>query len=151
MARKDALLRLHKRLVSRRDALRSKLTDDLDGLGTSGKTSGPGDIGDEAYDGTRTELSSRLATIESRELGMVERALEKMREGTYGKCEVCTKSIPVARLQALPFTTFCIGCQREVELSGGLDEYGEPNWDAALEYEGRNSDRELTLRDIDVR
>lgn len=149
MARKDALLRLHKRLVSRRDALREKLTDDLDGLSGSQST-GPGDIGDEAYDGTRTELSSRLATIESRELGMVERALEAMRAGVYGKCEVCTKAIPVARLQALPFANFCVDCQRKLEVSGRLDEYGEPNWESALEYEGRHSDRELTLRDIDV-
>lgn len=150
MARKDALLRLHKRLVTRRDALRSKLNNDLDGLGSTSKNSGPGDVGDDAYDGARTELTSKLASIESRELGMVERALQGMRDGHYGQCEVCQKSIPVARLQALPFAMFCVACQQKVEESGGLDEYGEPDWESARAFEGATSDRELTMRDIDV-
>lgn len=148
MARKDALLRLHKRLVAKRDALRSKLSDGLD-LGSSAPISGPGDIGDEAHDGSRTELDSQLASLESRELGMIERALHGMRNGQYGRCEVCSKAIPIARLQALPFATMCIECQRELEESG---EYGgyEANWDAAFEFEGRAADRELTLKDIDI-
>lgn len=150
MARKDALLRLHKRLVAQRDSLRSKLSDDLN-LGTSGRSSGPGDIGDEAHDGSCTELNSQLASLESRELAMVERALKSLRAGHYGRCESCEKAIPIARLQALPYTTLCINCQRERELNGGMDDSGEADWESAFEYEGRMSDRELTMRDLDVR
>jgi DnaK suppressor protein len=149
MARKDALLRLHNRLVAKRDALRSKLGDELN-LGSGSSVSGPGDIGDEAYEANRTEFDSRLASLESRELNMVERALAAMRAGRYGKCEVCTKAIPVTRLQALPFATFCVGCQREAEKSDYFDPDGDANWEAAFLYEGRSSDRELTMQDIDI-
>ena len=149
MARKDALLRLHKRLVAKRDDLRSKLSDGFN-LGTATANSGPGDIGDEARDGSFTELNSQLASLETRELHMVERALESLREGRYGRCEGCGKSIPITRLQALPYTTVCIDCQRKLEESGGLDEDGEPNWESAFEFQGRFSDRELTLKDIDI-
>jgi DnaK suppressor protein len=149
MARKDALLRMHNRLVAKRDALRSKLIDELN-LGSGASLTGPGDIGDEAYEGSRAELDSRLASHESRELAMVERALLAMREGRYGKCEGCIKAIPIARLQALPFATFCVTCQRDAELSDHFDPDGDADWEAAFLYEGRSSDRELTLQDIDL-
>jgi DnaK suppressor protein len=41
-----------------------------------------------------------------------------MKEGTYGQCEVCGGRIPLARLEALPYATMCIACQRELERSG---------------------------------
>jgi len=40
----------------------------------------------------------------------VERALQKMENGTYGKCEVCGADISVERLQAFPEATTCIKC-----------------------------------------
>ena len=60
----------------------------------------------------------KLAEVESRELGSIENALERMREGTYGQCEFCGGKIPLARLDALPYATMCIGCQRDLERSG---------------------------------
>lgn len=41
-------------------------------------------------------------------LSMVEESLIRIEEGTYGKCEVCGASIPVARLDALPYTKLCV-------------------------------------------
>ena len=38
----------------------------------------------------------------------VERALAKLDEGNYGKCEVCGKEIGEARLEAMPATRYCI-------------------------------------------
>jgi RNA polymerase-binding transcription factor DksA len=43
----------------------------------------------------------------------VEWALEKIDNGTYGICEVCGRSIPIARLDALPYTTFCVDDARK--------------------------------------
>jgi DnaK suppressor protein len=43
-------------------------------------------------------------------LAEVERALEKLDEGTYGSCEACGKPIAEARLEAMPSTKFCIDC-----------------------------------------
>jgi len=127
MARKDALAKMRAILVKRRDALRSALAGDLTLLKEL-RSQSPGDLVDAAYDSAQDEISSQLAEVESRELASIENALERMQEGSYGQCEVCGGRIPVARLQALPYATMCIGCQRELERSGeaGGQRAGEP-------------------------
>ena len=51
-----------------------------------------------------------------------------MRVGKYGSCEVCNGKIPMARLNALPYATMCIECQRDLERSGasGGSRYESP-------------------------
>jgi len=118
MARKDALANMRAILVKRRDALRSALAGDLTLLKEL-RSESPGDLVDAAYDSAQDEISSQLAEVESRELASIENALERMKEGTYGQCEVCSCRIPLVRLHALPYATMCIGCQRELERTGG--------------------------------
>ena len=43
-----------------------------------------------------------------RDLDDIEKALERMDEGTYGTCEVCGNQISEARLEAMPSTRRCI-------------------------------------------
>ena len=117
MARKDSLLNLRAILVRRRDALRSALAGDLSLLKEL-RSESPGDVIDAAYDSTQDEISSQLAEVESRELANIENALERMRSGTSGSCEVCGGRIPMARLNALPYATMCIACQRDLERPG---------------------------------
>ncbi|MCL2622190.1 MAG: TraR/DksA family transcriptional regulator [Planctomycetaceae bacterium] len=74
-----------------------------------------GDVADLAQDSSENELSFRLAEVESRELGKINKALEKINEGTYGVCEKCGDPISRARLKALPFASKCIRCQAEDE------------------------------------
>lgn len=45
----------------------------------------------------------------------IDRALQKIEDGTYGICEQCGNVIPDARLQALPYAALCVTCK-----SGGL-------------------------------
>ncbi len=45
----------------------------------------------------------------------IDRALQKIEDGTYGVCEQCGEMIPDARLQALPYAALCVTCK-----SGGL-------------------------------
>ena len=117
MARKDALLNLRSILGRRRDALRSAWAGDLTLLKEL-RSESPGDLVDAAYDSAQDELSSQLAEVESRELANIENALERMKAGSYGLCEVCSGKIPLARLNALPYATMCIECQRDLERSG---------------------------------
>jgi len=128
MARNEALVNLRAILIRRRDALRSALAGDLSLLKEL-RSESPGDLIDAAYDSAQDEISSQLAEVESRELANIENALERMKGGKYGLCEVCSGKIPMARLNALPYATMCIECQRELERSGG----GHP---------GRSDDRE---------
>jgi DnaK suppressor protein len=45
----------------------------------------------------------------------VEEALKRIESNTFGKCVNCHKEIALKRLQVLPFTKYCIDCQREAE------------------------------------
>jgi len=45
-----------------------------------------------------------------RNLSDVNEALEKMGQGTYGKCENCNEEIPVERLRAYPAARTCVKC-----------------------------------------
>jgi RNA polymerase-binding transcription factor DksA len=45
----------------------------------------------------------------------VEKALERIGSGEYGRCEVCGKEIPEERLEAVPWATLCIECKRKEE------------------------------------
>jgi DnaK suppressor protein len=56
------------------------------------------------------ELSLEQNTLDL--LSKVQWALAKMDEGKYGICESCGKSIPLARLDALPYATLCVDCAR---------------------------------------
>ena len=119
MARKDSILKLRQLLVQRRDALRRALAGDLSILKSMAEQSG-GDVVDAALDAAQDEISSQLAEVESRELAQIENALERMRQGTYGQCEICESKIPLARLSALPYAMTCIDCQRAAEAGGSV-------------------------------
>lgn len=119
MPRKDAMLRLHARLVARRDALRKALSGDLDSLREYASTFVVGDNVDAAVDSANDEINSQLAELEGRELEQIEHALQRIVAGVYGRCEYCGGKIAEARLNALPYTNSCIDCQRENERTGG--------------------------------
>jgi len=113
MTRKESLTKLRDVLLLRREALRKALAGDLNllqQLSTEG-----GDVVDIAMDTAQDEISSQLAQVESRELGHIGEALDRMKEGRYGDCDVCDKPIPLARLQAVPYATACIACARQKE------------------------------------
>ena len=63
MARNQALLKLHKRLVDRRNALRTVLSREVDDLNISDRS---GDEADAAFDSGADEISCSLAEIEGR-------------------------------------------------------------------------------------
>lgn len=145
MARKDALLKLHQRLQAQRDELHRKLSLPS---AVIGECTG-GDEADHAASDVERELESQLVSLESRELARIQKAIEAIQEGTYGQCELCGGRIPIARLQALPHTSCCVNCQRtyETRANGRND---EPDWESAWEFQARQNDRELTLRDIQL-
>lgn len=148
MARTDAILSLRQVLIKRRDALRQALAGDLSLLKELREQSS-GDVVDFALDSAQDEISSQLAEVESRELAQIENALELIREGTYGVCEGCTKPIPLARLQALPYATTCIDCQREAEQTGLAPGEGA-NWGRLIDVDTGDNDAMLSDFELDV-
>lgn len=68
------------------------------------------DPGNAEASSTKLEYAKELS-IEQNSVDLLRKvdwALQKIDEGTYGLCEVCGKAIPLARLDALPYTTFCV-------------------------------------------
>jgi DnaK suppressor protein len=154
MARKDALLRLHSRLVARRDALRKALSGDLDSYREIAAQDVVGDNVDAAVDNANDEISSQLVEIESRELTQIEHALKRIVEGAYGRCEFCNGKIAEARLNALPYTNTCIDCQRENERNGQSFRLGDDSqrWDK-VDYKSlddHDGDADINLSDFEM-
>jgi DnaK suppressor protein len=150
MARRDALLRLHKTLVSRRDELRERLGSaqfhDLNAR--TGESLG--DAADMAFETGSEEVNSQLAQLESRELAQIEQALRKLKQGSYGVCEGCAKKIPVARLNALPFSTTCVECQRELEEYGSFEgRGGSGNWEKVADFGGME-EKSVSLSELEM-
>ena len=50
----------------------------------------------------------------------IRKALERIKEGDFGVCEVCGDDIGVERLKAQPTTTVCVNCKRREESVKGL-------------------------------
>ncbi len=70
-----------------------------------------------------------------------------MRDGQYGICDGCGTSIPMARLNALPYATLCIKCQREAEREGGG---GRADIDWSRLLDGGGADTDLSINDIEL-
>jgi len=58
-------------------------------------------------------LLARLDDRQKAEIEAIDRALRRIAMGTYEHCELCGKTIPAARLEALPTTTMCISCSQQ--------------------------------------
>ncbi|GIP37386.1 hypothetical protein J31TS4_06660 [Paenibacillus sp. J31TS4] len=65
----------------------------------------PGDLGTELFERSR-DLA--LHDTDEEHLEEINRALESMENGQYGRCITCGREIPFERLQALPFTEYCV-------------------------------------------
>jgi len=70
------------------------------------------DTATETYD---RELDYTLEENSEHVLADIEAALKRIDDGTYGICTSRGEQIPVERLEALPWATLCIDCQRDRE------------------------------------
>jgi RNA polymerase-binding transcription factor DksA len=106
MLRSEDIRRFEERLKVERDAIESRIAANRRGVQeTVRNESGVGNFEDEA-----SLLSEREAEIDENardreELAQVNRALERIAQGTYGRSEVSGKPIPIDRLEALPHAT----------------------------------------------
>jgi DnaK suppressor protein len=151
MARRDALLRLHKSLLARRNDLRKKLAGELADLREFKAADSTGDSADAAFESGSDEMASQLAELDARELHQIDRALHRLKQGTYGICEGCQAKIPVSRLNALPYTTFCIDCQREREKYPDWDDRRDADWERVSEADlPIEHQRDLRLSDLEM-
>jgi RNA polymerase-binding protein DksA len=72
--------------------------------------------GQKSDDETATESleSGRRLALEKllrEQMADIEHALHKIKEGTYGLCDVCGQPIGLERLEALPWASLCLSCK----------------------------------------
>jgi DnaK suppressor protein len=72
----------------------------------------PGDLGSDLYE---EEVSLGLVENEEKILAEVLGALDRIEQGTFGRCEVCHRVIPKKRLDAVPYTRYCLKHAKELE------------------------------------
>ncbi len=108
--RKREVERYRKRLLAKQEelnqrvrAVRSSETHE------TGETAA--DLGDRALKTTSREMLYRLSTEEQTILKRIEKALQRIENGTYGTCLHCGGAIQVGRLNAVPWARYCIDCQ----------------------------------------
>jgi DnaK suppressor protein len=79
------------------------------------------DVTDQAVQSYQKEMLFSQGTSGHEQLSMVRQALERLNEGSFGECVLCSTEIGQKRLEALPWTPYCIVCQEKIE-SGEIED-----------------------------
>ncbi len=117
---KKKLESFRKRLETRQQELRRTVSR----TEQDGRTVDEGsaqDVADKAANSYTKEFLFHQSNNDRQLLAMVDSALLRMREGTFGECLACNEEIGAKRLEAVPWTRNCITCQEKLE-QGLLEE-----------------------------
>lgn len=112
-----------KRLEERQQSLR-KTVSRTEEDGRIADQDSAQDIADRAASSYTKEFLFSQSNNDRQLLQMVESALQRIREGSFGECINCGNEINPKRLEAVPWTRFCIACQEKKE-KGELEEVQE--------------------------
>jgi DnaK suppressor protein len=99
-------------------AKRREIQSTLSTLEREGSASGEAEVGDYSDAAVNDQGASdalERATGLSQTLEEVQDALRRIEDGSYGKCIVCGRQIEKARLDALPWTPYCLEDQEKLE------------------------------------
>lgn len=111
---KKKLEAFKKRLEERQQSLRKAVSrTEEDGRIADQDTAQ--DIADRAASSYTKEFLFSQSNNDRQLLQMVEISLQRIREGTFGECSSCGNEINPKRLEAVPWTRYCIACQEKVE------------------------------------
>ena len=70
---------------------------------------------DEGTDDFVKNINLEVSSKETNMLRQIDRALEKIQEGTYGVCDLTGEEIPMKRLEAIPYATMTVKAQEQFE------------------------------------
>lgn len=72
-------------------------------------------LADTGSDNYNREFALELVANEQEILYLIDEALERINDGSYGKCLMCEAKIPETRLDAVPYAANCLVCQSKLE------------------------------------
>ena len=110
---KRRLLAMRSRLVDEVEQLLEKVPDDLRAPGALSHV--PTHPADQATDGIDKEIS--LIQNEQQLQAAVHAALERIDDGTFGRCQQCGGDISDQRLEAIPYALYCFACAKSLQPS----------------------------------
>lgn len=116
MTKSDRTLFMNKLL-----SLRARLTGEVLHLAdeafrsVNGESSQPSHMAELGSDAYEQEVTLQMMQSEENALTQINDAINRLAAGTFGNCENCGKSIPKRRLEAIPYTRFCVNCARVAE------------------------------------
>jgi DnaK suppressor protein len=103
-------------------ALRERLRGDMNQMSDNAlnkehnvSTSMPNHMAELASGNFDQEFTLSLLGGEEDALDQIEAAIERIEEGSYGRCETCGGKIPKSRLEAIPYTAQCVRCASQQE------------------------------------
>jgi DnaK suppressor protein len=114
MANKNQIDELKTILLQRKESLSQNIHNSIDSIDQL-KNQDINDDLDYADFVSDSFTEGMIANHQLDELKQIEEALRKIREGTYGICDMCGINIPIGRLKAKPFAKFCTECRTVFE------------------------------------
>ncbi|HEX4589109.1 MAG TPA: TraR/DksA family transcriptional regulator, partial [Gemmataceae bacterium] len=112
---REKLLALGRRLRGEDEEVSAEALRPSGALAEGSTINAPGDAADVSVDSSTQDVSLGLMANERQLLAQVTAALQRIEQGTYGKCVVCGQEIGRERLNALPYTPFCLEHARQLE------------------------------------
>jgi DnaK suppressor protein len=113
---KNRIAKFQEILTKRRDELRHNLAS-AQGQRHEAQDFGR-DEGDRANASISKEMTFRQKAQEQGLLTLVEAALSRIQGGTFGECPNCGQEIGANRLNAVPWSRYCIACQELIAEQG---------------------------------
>ena len=108
----NTLLDLRERLQSQMNGLAKESATEMESYSLH--------MGDSGTDNFDRDFALSLLSSDQDAIYEIEEALKRIEKGTYGTCELTGKSIPKARLEAIPWTRFTVEAQGQLEREGAL-------------------------------
>jgi DnaK suppressor protein len=107
--------RFRSKLEARRKELKQAVSrGNCEGRAVDHLASDPADRASHSYQKEHLFKESQNAR---RMLRLTELALKRVQEGIFGDCALCAEEINAKRLEAVPWTQYCLNCQEELERS----------------------------------
>jgi DnaK suppressor protein len=111
---KKKLETFRKRLEERQRELRNAMARSAQD-GRDADVESAQDVADRAANSYTKEFLFHQSNNDRQLLQMVDGALDRIREGSFGECISCGNEINPKRLEAVPWTRHCIACQEKLE------------------------------------
>jgi RNA polymerase-binding transcription factor DksA len=108
----ENLLELRERLLHQMDGLAKESAEELAGYSLH--------MADSGTDNFDRDFALSLLSSDQDAIYEIEEALKRIEKSTYGICELTGKTIPKARLEAIPWTRFTVEAQAQLEREGAL-------------------------------